>query len=298
MKKILILGSLLLSITVQAKLVVGTTTQDLASIVKIVGGDFVDTFFVVKGTQDPHQIEAKPSYMIKFRNADLVIAQGLELESAWLTPLIQGARNNKITEGSKGYLELGPELDPIEIPKANATRAEGDVHPGGNPHFQLDPIRLGKAAVIISSRLQELDPEHKSFFQKSALDFQKLMNEKTKEWQTRIQNSHIKEVVTYHKTLSYFLSRFGVESTLQLEPKPGIPPTAGHIIEVIRQMKARKIKLVLIENYFDSGVRTKIENEIPDVKIAIVPVSVGGEDKVPSNMDLLERLTSVFEGVK
>src|SRR5437868_8243272 len=203
MKNIFILMSLFLSSVALANLKVTATTTDIAAIVKAVGQNKVDVFAVAKGTQDPHQIEAKPSFMVKMKDADLVIEQGLELETAWIDPLIQGSRNPKIADKNH-ILELAPLLEPMEIPAGNVSRSEGDVHPGGNPHFQLDPIRLGKAAMLIAKRLGEIEAAQKDFFMKNAETFQKQMTEKTKDWSARIKKTGIAEVVTYHKTFSYF----------------------------------------------------------------------------------------------
>lgn len=288
----------LLSPVAFAKIQVAATTTDLAAVVKEVGQNQVDVFAIAKGTQDPHQIEAKPSFMVKLRSTDLVVAHGLELETAWIDPLIQGARNPKLA-AKGGVLELAGELDPIEIPKGNISRAEGDVHPGGNPHFQLDPIRLGKAAVIIAGKLSELDPSQKEFFNKNADQFQKQMEAKTKEWQARIAKTGVKEFVTYHKNFAYFCARFGLECQLQLEPKPGIPPTASHLMSVIDQMKKRKVKIVLIENLYDDSVGAKIKADIPNAHIERVPVSVEGEPGITTNQQLIERIVkSIEEGSK
>jgi len=281
----------------QAKLTVGATTQDMEALAKAVGGDQVETFAVAKGTQDPHQIEAKPSFMVKFRDANLIVAQGLELETAWLTPLIQGSRNPNIALGTKGVLELGYSLSPIEVAKGAVSRAEGDVHPNGNPHFQVDPIRLGKAAGLLADRLSELDPDHKDLYKANADAYAKKMEAKTKEWQARINKTGIKEFASYHKTFSYFADRFGLRNTLNLEPKPGIPPTASHIIDVINEMKARKVKAVLIENFFDDSVRGKLEKEIPGVKVVKVPVYVGGDPSIKTSEDLIENLVKTLEGM-
>lgn len=291
------LGLLFLSVisaNAAAKLTVAATTTDLSALTKEVGGDQVDVFAVAKGTQDPHQIEAKPSFMVRFRDADLVVSQGLDLEAAWLTPLITGSRNTKIKPNTSGNLELGPSLDPLEVNK-DATRAEGDVHPAGNPHFQLDPVRMGTAAIVIGKRLGELQSNDSAKFSERALGIQRDLKSKTEKWQERIRRTGIKEVVTYHKTFSYFLNRFAIENHLQLEPKPGIPPTASHIIDVIKQMKARGIRLVLIENYFDDSIRKKLESELPDVKVRVVPVSVEGLPHIKSTSDLIENLVITFE---
>jgi len=294
MKKIILFLSMILPVTTFAKLQVAATTTDLAAIVKQVGKEQVEVFAIAKGTQDPHQVEAKPSFMVKLRSTDLVIAQGLELESAWIQPLIQGARNPKLT-GKDGLLELAVDLEPIEIPKGDVSRAEGDVHPGGNPHFQLDPVRLGKAALLIAKRLDELEPAQKEFFQKNAAAFQSEMNEKLKNWQERIKKSGVAEIVTYHKTFSYFCDRFGIRCNLQLEPKPGIPPTASHLLAVIDQMKKKNIKLVFIENLYEDSVGEKLKKDVPGVRVYRLPVAVDGEPGVQTNADLIERIVKAVE---
>jgi len=293
--KVITLFMLSLPLFTFAKIQVATTTTDLAALVKKVGQEQVEVFSIAKGTQDPHQIEAKPSFMVKLRSVQLVIAQGLELESNWIVPLIQGARNPKLTE-KNGLFEIAGELDPIEVSKGNVSRGEGDVHPGGNPHFQLDPIRLGKAAVLIANRLGDIDPTQKEFFIKNANLFQTEMTSKTKDWLARIKKTGITEVVTYHKNFSYFCDRFELKCNIQLEPKPGIPPTTSHLLSVIDQMKKNKIILVLIENLYEDSVGTKLKNEIPNVKVNRVPVSVNGESGLDSNEKLIERLVTTFEG--
>lgn len=297
MKVFLLLFSFLAA-NAQAKVNVITTTTDLKALVDIVGKERVDSFSIAKGTQDPHQIEAKPSFMVKLRSADLVLAQGLELESAWIVPLLEGARNSKVMVGSSGYFELGALLDPIEKPTGSVSRAQGDVHPGGNPHFQLDPIRLGKAAVLIAEKLSALEPSGSAFFQSNATAFQKHMEEKAKEWQARIKKSGVKEVVSYHKTFTYFFDRFLLQNTLHLEPKPGIPPTASHLMGVISEMKKRGVKLVLIENFYDDGPAQKIRTEVPGSHVERLPVSVGGEPTITDPEALFERIVKVIEGAK
>lgn len=292
----LLAGFFLVGHVAEAKLRVVTTTTDLEAIANAVGGSEVEVFAVGKGTQDTHRIEAKPSFIIRFRDADLVIAQGLDLESAWLRPLAQNSRNNKIQPGTRGFYELGPELEPIEVKTGAITRAEGDVHPGGNPHFQLDPIRLAKAAGLVAARFSELDPARKASYEANARALSARLEEKTKDWKARIEKSRVGEVVTYHKTFSYFLDRFGIKGGLQLEPKPGIPPTASHLLKVIEEMKTRGIRLVLVENFFDSSVGAKLTQNVPGSKIEVVPVSVGGEPGIKTNEDLIERLVKAVEG--
>lgn len=288
-----LLSLLSLPIIAFAKLQVATTTPDLAAVVKEVGQDQVDVFSIAKGTQDPHLIEAKPSFMVKLRTTDLVIEQGLELESAWITLLIRGSRNSKLID-KNSILKLAAELDPLEIPKVPISRADGDVHPGGNPHFQLDPIRLGRASILIAKRMGELNPTQKDFYLKNAENFDKHMQKKTKEWQERLKKTGVTEVVTYHKTFIYFCERFQIQCRIQLEPKPGIPPTASHILSVIDQMKTRKLHLVLIENLYDDSVRPKLEQAV-SAKVIKVPVYVEGEPEITTNEQLIERIVKIIE---
>jgi zinc/manganese transport system substrate-binding protein len=294
--KILFTIFLSLPLFAVAKLQVATTTPDMASLVREVGQNQVDVFSIAKGTQDPHQIDAKPSFMVKLRNTDLVVEQGLELESAWIVPLIQGSRNSKLLE-KNAVLELAGDLGPLEVAKGNVSRAEGDVHPGGNPHFQLDPVRLGEAAELIAKRMAELDPSQKDFFLKNADIFNKHMQEKTKQWQERLKKTGIKEMVTYHKTFTYFCDRFQIKCDVQLEPKPGIPPTASHILSVIDQMKKRNLHLVLIENLYDDSVKSKLE-QVAAAKVIKVPVYVEGEPEIKTNEQLIEKLVKNIEDNK
>lgn len=281
-----------------AKLSVLTTTTDLGYLVREVGGDLVQVDSICKGTQDPHFIEAKPSYMVKASHADLIVAVGLELEVGYIPPILSGARNPKVNKNSTGYLEVGPSIHPIEIPTGSVTRAEGDVHPDGNPHFTLDPIRDGEAAQVIARRLSELDPPNAARYQANATAFQKRMEEKTKGWAARIEHTGTKKIVTYHKTLNYFFDRFHITNPIELEPKPGIPPTSGHTIEVIQTIRDQHVPLILVENYFDPSITRKIIQEVPTLKVATVAVAVDGAPGISSLDDLIENLVLAIEGKK
>ncbi len=299
MKKIikiyLVIIAGLISVSAQAKLNVVTTTTDIASVAKEVGGDSVEVVSIAKGTQDPHFIEAKPSFMVKVNKADLLISVGLGLEVGWLPSIVQGARNPKVLK-PEGKLEVGPLLDPIEVPAAGISRADGDVHPEGNPHIWLDPIRAGTMALKIADKLAILDELHRKDYEERAKKLNDRMIMKTKGWKARIEKSGIKKIITYHKTLNYFFARFGIEVPIELEPKPGIPPTSNHIISVLKTVKEQKIPLVLIENYYDHTVADRIKQDDPKLRVMPVPVSVDGEPNVNSLDALYERLVQVIEG--
>ncbi len=279
-----------------ASLNVVTTTTDLAAITREVGKNLISVESIARGTQDPHFIEAKPSYMSKANRADLIVSVGLDLEAGWLPGIIQGARNPRINRGEKGYLEVGSSVTPLDVPSGKVTRAEGDVHPDGNPHITLDPIRAGEIAVVIANRLGELDSLNKNSFIENAKAFQQKLKNKSVEWQKRLDKTGIKKVITYHKTLSYFLDRFRIENPGILEPKPGIPPTSVHILKIIKLMRDQSINLILVENYFDPTVTEKIKQDIKDARTPTVAVAVEGAANISTMEDLYEQLVKSVEG--
>jgi zinc/manganese transport system substrate-binding protein len=299
MKKRMMLGVLVGILGVsnaQAKLRVLTTVPDLRTLASEIGGDFADVESIAKGTQDPHYIEAKPSFMVKASRADLVLSIGLDLEIGWLPSILQGSRNPKIQRGQLGFLEVGTGVSPLEVPTGKISRAQGDVHPSGNPHVTLDPIRAGEIAVAIGKRMGELDRHHAKQYEENANALQKRLIEKTKGWRERVKKSGVTRVVTFHRTLSYFLDRFSIELAAILEPKPGIPPTSGHIIEVIRTIQEKKIAVVLVENYFDPTVTKKIRDRVPSIRTATVAVAVDGEPGLARLDDVYEALVRKIEG--
>lgn len=284
----------LMPFLVQAEIKVATTTTSLAQLVREVGQNHVQVFSLAKGTQDPHRLEPKPSFMVKMRDVDLVLSHGLELEKAWLEPLIAGARNVKLADKKRIY-ELGALLNPLEIPRGKISRADGDVHPGGNPHFHLDPKRLITAAFLIADKLSEIEPQNKELFQKGAQAFKQRIEIKLIEWKKRIKKTGIKEIITYHKTFSYFCDQFEIKCVKQLEPKPGIPPSANHLLQIIEHVKSEKIKLVLIENLYEDLVAQKLKKSIPELHVESVPVYLEGEDQISNHEALFERLVLALE---
>jgi len=175
------------------------------------------------------------------------------------------------------------------------SRAQGDIHPSGNPHVTLDPIRAGEIAVHMAKRLGELDPEHAAQYETRAKAMQDRLQGKAKDWQARIGRSGVKKIVTYHQTLTYFLDRFNLQNSAFLEPKPGIPPTSGHLINVLRIIKEQKIPLVLIENFFDPSVEKKLKAGIPSLRISEVPVLVDGAKGITTIDSLYENLVKTIE---
>lgn len=281
-----------------AKLNVVATTADIAALVKVVAGDTINLSQIAKGSQDPHYIEAKPSYMVKMRDADLVVANGLSLEIGWLPTLLKGARNPKISMGSPGYLDLGSLITPLDKPNANITRAMGDVHPEGNPHFTLDPIRMSELAVKIADKLSALDSANKEIYATNAKQFQESIAKKMIDWTARIRKSEIKDLVTYHPSLNYFLDRFALKAPIYLEAKPGVPPSAQHVLSVIETIKKQNIKLILVDSFFDTKIAERIIKETPKAKVVSVGISVESQSGLNKLEDVTEQLVKAIESAK
>ena len=277
-----------------AKLNVLTTTTTLKSIAQSIGGQYIKVTSMTKGSQDPHFVEAKPSYMIKARKADLIITVGLELEIGWLPNIIRGSRNPKIMDGNPGHFEANRFITPIEVQHGRVDRSQGDVHGLGNPHFTLDPTRAIEIAKAISKRLSKLDASNEVHYQKSVTDFEKKINQKLLEWTERIKQTGIEKVVTYHKTLNYFLHRFHLKLLGEIEPKPGIPPTAKHILSLMETIKREKVSCILVESFFETNAAERIKKSIP-VHIEVVPTEVNATRKATDYEALIETIVFSIE---
>ena len=222
----------------ESQIRVVTTTSDLESITEFVGGDRVKVASITTGYQDPHFVEIRPSYMIKVREADLFIRIGLELELAWESLIIEGSRNPKIKVGSLGHLDASEGIERLEVPTKKIDRSMGDIHPFGNPHYWLDPLNAKIMANNIARKLGEISPEDEDYFMQNAAQFNRKIDEKMKEWDQKISPYKGNKIVTYHKSWPYFARRFGLIMGEYLEPKPGIPPSSRHILEVIEKMRS------------------------------------------------------------
>ncbi len=259
----------------QGKLNVVATTEDLAAIAREVGGDRITVDSIAKGYQDPHFVEAKPSFILKLQKADLLILVGRDLEIGWLPPLIQQSRNSKVQVGADGYLDASTQVRILEIPTGQITRAEGDVHPLGNPHYWLDPENGKLIAREMSERFSKLRPNDRAYFEQHMNDFISRLDEAEKRWVAMIAPYKGIKIVTYHRSFPNFAERFGLNIVGYVEPKPGIPPTPQHTLDLINEMKKSNIKLVLVEPYFDLKTPNSIGRET-GAEVLVMPPSVGG----------------------
>ena len=271
----------------QGKLTVVATIEDLASIGREVGGDRITIESIARGYQDPHFVEAKPSFILKLQRADLLIAVGRELEIGWLPPLIQQSRNGRIQPGAAGYLDASLGATILEIPTGQITRAMGDVHPLGNPHYWLDPENGKRIAKQIADKLSELRPNDRAYFQQQLESFTSRLDAAEKRWLAAVAPYKGTKVVTYHRSFPNFSERFGLDIIGYVEPRPGIPPTPQHTLDLMNEMKRQNVKLMLIEPYFDLKTPNAIGRDT-GAQVLVMPPSVGGNKEVTDYFKLFD----------
>jgi zinc/manganese transport system substrate-binding protein len=271
----------------QGKLNVIATTEDLASIGREIGGDRISIESIARGYQDPHFVEAKPSFILKLQKADLLIVVGRELEIGWLPPLITQSRNGKIQQGADGYLDASLQVEILEIPTGQITRAMGDVHPLGNPHYWLDPENGKRIGKEIADKLSQLRPNDRAFFQQQLASFSSRIDEGEKRWLAMMAPYKGTKVVTYHRSFPNFAKRFGLDIIGYVEPRPGIPPTPQHTLDLINEMKRQNVKIVMVEPYFDLKTPNSIGRET-GAEVLVMPPSVGGVKEVTDFFKLFD----------
>jgi len=276
-----------LSARAQGKLNVIATTEDLAAIAREVAGDRASIESLARGYQDPHYVEPKPSFILKLQKADVLIAVGRELEIGWLPPLIQQSRNARIQPGAEGYLDASLHAEILEIPQGQITRAMGDVHPLGNPHYWLDPENGKRIAKDVADKLSQLRPNDRASFEQRLADFTTRLDAAEKRWVAMMAPYRGAKVVTYHRSFPNFARRFGLDIIGYVEPRPGIPPTPQHTLDLINEMKRQNVKLILVEPYFDLKTPNSIARATDGV-VLVMPPSVGGVKEVTDYFKLFD----------
>jgi zinc/manganese transport system substrate-binding protein len=232
-----------------SKVKVVASLPDLKSLTEAVGGDLVDVDSLARGPQNAHDVEVRPSLMVKLRRADLLVRNGLGLDP-WVGPLLLGAQNSHLFPGSPGYVDASVGVRVI-APTGPVDRSRGDVHPEGNPHYTLDPANAAQVTQNIIDGLKRVSPENAARFEEQRRAFLARLDEDMARWQKAMEPVRGGRVVTYHQTFDYFLNRFGLVFAGSVEDKPGIPPSPGHLATLIRLMKDEKIKVVAAEPWAD-----------------------------------------------
>ena len=278
---------LLAAAPAHAELRVVTTTTDLGWIARTLGGDRVHVDTLCKGNQDPHFLQAKPSYMVTLNRADLLLAVGLELEVGWLPSLVQGARNPDINPGRPGYLEAATAIKPINVPKGPVDRAQGDIHPFGNPHFWLDPVNVKLAASAIADRLAQLDPEGAQGYRANLATLDKRIDGALKRWEAKMAPLRGTKIASYHQTFNYFHHRFGLQAVGYLEDRPGIPPAPAHLVDLIARMKAEGVRVIFHESFYDRAASTLVGKRT-GANVLVLPTSIQGVPGVDDYEQLID----------
>jgi zinc/manganese transport system substrate-binding protein len=254
------------AVTALADLNVVATTPDLGALARTIGGDEINLTVLAKPTEDPHFVDAKPSFLVKLNHADVLVEGGAELEAGWLTPLLEGARNAKLEVGKPGRVNAAEGVALLEIPAA-LDRSQGDIHASGNPHYLTDPLNGRIVAAHLARVFSELAPAHAAKFDAHLRAFTAQLDAKMAEWQKLLAPYKGRPVVTYHNYWIYFGARFGLPMDLFLEPKPGIPPTPAHLAEVITKMKAGNLKVITVQPYQNRKTAETVANHTGAVVI-------------------------------
>jgi zinc/manganese transport system substrate-binding protein len=258
-----------------------TTVEGLAALAREVGGGRVQVESLSRGTQDPHFVDANPMLAVKLRNADLLVDVGLDLEIGWLPPLVNQSRNAQIQPGGSRRLTAASLIQVMDVPTGPVSRAQGDLHPGGNPHFLTDPRRAGQVAAGIAAKLSELDRGNAAYYAQRLQDRQKRLQAADARWQAKLAPLRGRKVFTRHRTMTYFFDWSGVVSAGELEPRPGVPPPPAHLADLVLVAQREGVKAILVEDYYDTKSAEVVARHSA-AKIVQIPGDVGGEPGLDS----------------
>jgi zinc/manganese transport system substrate-binding protein len=287
----------------EARLNVVATVPDLAALAAEVGGKHVSVRAISLPTQDPHFVDAKPSLVLDLNKADLLLAVGLQLEVGWLPVLMTSARNAAIQVGSRGYLECAQFVRLLEVPRQAVDRSMGDIHPGGNPHYLYDPRAAAQVAKGIAAKMSELDASNAGTFQANLAAFLQRLDAARRGWEKRLAPHRGALVLGYHRTLAYLADWLGLSEVEFLEPKPGIPPTPGHVARVIATGQQRKVAALLQESYYPEATSRIVAQKIPVPLVKLFPGTDFNRgqsyiDHVEANVAQLERAFQAKAGAR
>lgn len=276
-----------LSLAAEAKLNVVATLPDFGAIAQEIGREKVSVTSIARGTEDPHFVDAKPSYIRVLNRADVLLEGGADLEVGWLPALVNNARNNKILGDAPGRVILSRGIRMLELPTGPVDRSMGDVHPLGNPHFWLDPGNGKIMAQTMAEAFSKLDPGNADFYAANVKNFNQRMDAKIAEWTQLMAPYRGTKVTTYHKSLTYLLDRFGLQQVGTIEPKPGIEPSPSYINQLVPRLKAEGVKLVLVEPFRPRKTPTIVAQAI-GAKLVLISTAVNGNEKVKDYFSLFD----------
>ena len=267
-----------------------------ASLATELGGNKVSVYQAATALQDPHRIEARPSLVARMRSADLAICTGAELEVGWLPVLLQTAGNQKVQPGQPGFIAAADLVDKLEVP-SRLDRAEGDIHPAGNPHVHLDPHNIAKIGTAITQRLQQLDAANAAYYDMRGKDFQARWSQAIARWESDAAPLKGLRIVPYHKDTVYLIKWLGMVEVMNVEPKPGIPPSAGHLSDLVGKLKGGAADIITRSAYQDPKAATSLGEKtgIPAVEL---PYTVGGSARAKDLFGLFDDTIARLKAAK
>ncbi len=290
---ILLLPALFLAgFPAQAALRVFTCEPEWASLAEELGGDKLDIFSATRAQQDVHYIQARPSLIARLRRADLMICTGADLEIGWLPVLLRQSANPKVRPGQPGFFEASAYANMLEVPDS-VDRAQGDVHPFGNPHIQLDPRNISSVAAELALRLQSLDPENGDYYSQRHADFERRWQEKISEWNERAKPLAGMGLIVYHRSWVYLVDWLGLREVGALEPKPGIPPSTGHLSSLLRQIENQDVALT-VRSVYQSARATEWLSRRSGVPAVVLPHTVGATAGADDLFGLFDSLLDIL----
>ena len=279
----------------QPKLKVVTSTTDLYAIARAVGGDRITATHISEGYQDPHFVEAKPSFVLRLRDADVFAFVGLDLEIGWMPLLLDGARNPKILPGGPGYVDVSRVIPVIDVPSGPVDRSQGDVHPRGNPHYWLDPANGKRIANLFRDKFSELDPAGAAVYARNAQAFANELDAAAREWAPLLAQIKGKPVVAWHTSWRYFAQYTGMNIVGFIEPKPGVPPSPAHLAGLIQTMKRTGAKTIIMEPFYDRKTADLVARHT-GAQVLVLPPSVGGQRGLDDYVSVLRYDISQIAG--
>ena len=271
-----------------AALNVVSTLPDYAAIARAIGGDKANVIALAKPTEDPHFVDARPSFVVKLRDADVLIEGGAGQEAGWLPPLLQNARNPKIAAGQPGRIIASAGVRLLEVP-AVLSRAQGDIHATGNPHFGVDPIIVKAIAANIARAFAVVDPANADFYAANERSFEATINERLQHWGAKLQPFRGQSLAAYHDSWVYFARRFGFVIDTFLEPKPGIPPSPSHLADVIARIRNEHVRAIIVEPYHNRRIAERVATAtgIPVIDFAQYPGALPDSESYVGLIDAL-----------
>jgi zinc/manganese transport system substrate-binding protein len=268
------------------KIRVVATTTDLKALTEAVGGDLVEVDALARGNQNAHDLEIRPSLMVKVRRADLLIMNGLELDQ-WAEVVVQGANNPKVIPGAPGRVDASEGILVLEVPSTRVDRSMGDVHPVGNPHYTVDPGMAPAVTANILQGLARVAPQHRAPFERNRQDFLRRLDQAMARWSAILAPFKGAKVIVDHNMWPYFLTRFGLVQAGSVEERPGIPPTPGHLTKLIAQIREEKIKVILTVPWGDRQLAERVAQEA-GAKTVLVASAVGAVKGTDTYLDAID----------